>query len=64
MAAAPAMGVCQGDFAGFAAIRTIVEAVGTKADVELALADGAVTLTGAAALGQVALRADSRLFHR
>src|SRR5260370_16584238 len=59
-----ATGAGQRDVAGFPAIGTIVETVGAKADVVLALADGAVPFATAAFFRQVALRAFGRCLHR
>lgn len=59
---ATAGGQC--DVAGFPAIRAIVETVGAKANVYLALADGAVPFAGATIFRQVALRAIGRSLHK
>jgi hypothetical protein len=49
--------------AGFPAIRAVIEAVGTKTDVVLSLANGTVPLAGTALFGHIALHADGRTFH-
>src|SRR5260370_37571995 len=51
------------DVTSFTAIRAVVKTVGTQTHVELPLADGAIPLTGAAFLRQVAFRAEGRTFH-
>jgi hypothetical protein len=45
----------------FAAVRTVVEAVGAEVDIALAFADGAVLLAGAGLFGLVALHANNLL---
>src|SRR5258708_36899245 len=52
--ASAATRVRQGDVAGFPAIRTEIEPIGTHAHVVLAFADGAVLLAGAALFRHVA----------
>src|SRR5258706_3502075 len=52
--ASAATRVRQGNVAGFPAIRTVIEPIGTHAHVVLAFADGAVLLAGAALFRHVA----------
>jgi hypothetical protein len=56
-------GVRQGNVAGFPAIWTVVEPVGTHANVVLAFADGAILLAGAMLLGFVAHNANDGTGH-
>jgi hypothetical protein len=55
--------VRNGDVAGFAAVRAIVETVRAELHTLLAFADRAVLVTIAAAFGLVALHAKSRATH-
>jgi len=53
----------QRDVAGFTTIGTVIEAVGTKVDVGLPFANGAVLLAGATGFRHVALHTNSRTSH-
>src|SRR5215472_4898229 len=54
----------QRNVAGFPAIGTVIEAVGTKIDVGLPFANGAVLLASAAGFRHVALHTNGRTLHR
>lgn len=53
-----------GDFAGFPAIRAIVETVHAEAHVVLPFANGAVAFTGAAFFRQITLDANGGTLHK